>query len=498
MWVCAFAGALMQQGLRHGGSGGQGQADALLLEQNGFLARDQGRIQLGFGKRIGAGHPAQKLHIGGQADDVGLCQSLVQPRQRLFARVTVHDELGHHGVVEGADDITLPHAGIDPHSAAFKCHALGQAVHMQCARGGQEVVVGVFGADARLDGVAGDLQLVLQARQWFARGHTQLPLDQVLAGNGFGNGVLDLQARVHFHEEEFHLLGVRVAAGLLDDEFHRACAHVLHRTRCGHRRLAHARAQLGCHAGRRGFFQHLLVAALHRAIALEKVHVVALGVAKHLDFDVARALHIFFDQHGVVAKAVDGFALARCQRGGKVLGLVHGTHTLATAARTGLDEHRVANAVGLGLKQSAVLVGTVVARHQGHTGLFHELLGLGLEAHVLDGRRRRADEHQPGVRARLGKVFVLAQEAVTGVDGLGTGGFRRFDDALPAKVAVLGSATADVHGLVTHGDMLGVGVGVGTHGNGFHAHTTGGGRNAAGDFTAVGNQDFFKHMGSPR
>ena len=74
---------------------------------------------------------------------------------------------------------------------------------MERARGRQKVVVGVFGADARLDGVAGDLQLVLHARQRLARGHAQLPLDQVPAGNGFGDGVLDLQARVHFHEKNF-------------------------------------------------------------------------------------------------------------------------------------------------------------------------------------------------------------------------------------------------------------------------------------------------------
>jgi hypothetical protein len=32
------------------------------------------------------------------------------------------------------------------------------------------------------------------------------------------------------------------------------------------------------------------VAALHRTVALEQVHALALRVAKHLDFDVARAL----------------------------------------------------------------------------------------------------------------------------------------------------------------------------------------------------------------
>jgi hypothetical protein len=104
---------------------------------------------------------------------------------------------------------------------------------------------------------------------------------------------------------------------LLDDELHRAGAHVVHGTGRCHRGLAHLLAQLGRHAGCGGFFQHLLVAALHGTVALEQVHAVAMRVAKHLDLNVARALHVLFDQHRVVAKAVDGFALARCSAASK-------------------------------------------------------------------------------------------------------------------------------------------------------------------------------------
>jgi uracil-xanthine permease len=39
-------------------------------------------------------------------------------------------------------------------------------------------------------------------RQRLAGGHAQLPLDQVLAGDGLGHRVLDLQPGVHLHEEE--------------------------------------------------------------------------------------------------------------------------------------------------------------------------------------------------------------------------------------------------------------------------------------------------------
>jgi len=50
----------------------------------------------------------------------------------------------------------------------------------------------------------------------------------------------------------------------------------------------------------------------------------------------------------------------------------------------GLDEHRVADPVGLALQQRRVLVLALVARHQRHARLGHEALGFGLQAHRLD------------------------------------------------------------------------------------------------------------------
>ena len=59
--------------------------------------------------------------------------------------------------------------------------------------------------------------------------------------------------------------------------------------------------------GRGAFLQHFLMAALQRAIALAKMNGIALAVAEHLDFDVARLLQIFFDVDGVVAESGLGF-----------------------------------------------------------------------------------------------------------------------------------------------------------------------------------------------
>ena len=337
-------------------------------------------------------------------------------------------------------------------------------------------------------------QLVLTQRQRLATGHTQLPLHQVEPGDGFGHRMLHLQAGVHLHEIKLHGLGL-VVARLLDDELHRARTHIVHRLGRRHCRCAHLRAQGLGHARRRGFFQHFLVTTLHRTIALEQVDAVAVRVAKHLDLDVARALHIFFNQHRVAAKAVHGLALATGQGVGKICRLLHRPHALAAAACAGLDQHGVANAIGLALQQGRVLVGPVVAGHQGHTGFFHQLFRFGFQAHGLDGRRRWPNEHQPRRRTGFGKVRVLAQKAIARVHRLCARVLCDLQDALPAQVAVLGCAAADVHRLVTGQHVFGVRVGVGIHRHGLDAQAARSGGHTAGNFATVGDENFLKHAG---
>ena len=126
--------------------------------------------------------------------------------------------------------------------------------------------------------------------------------------------MLNLQAGVHLHEEEVHVdLACRLVVALLHNKFNGASAHIIHGACSGYCGLAHLFSERFGHARSRRFFQHFLVTALYRAIALHEVHAVALRIAKHLNFNVAWALHIFFDQHRLIAKTVLRFALARGQ-----------------------------------------------------------------------------------------------------------------------------------------------------------------------------------------
>jgi len=223
----------------------------------------------------------------------------------------------------------------------------------------------------------------------------------------------------------------------------------------------------------------------------------ALRVAEDLDLDVARAGDVTLDQHVVVTEAGLGFALARSQGLDEVFGTVDAPHALAATAGAGLDEHRVADARGLGRQEGGLVVVAVVAGHQRHAGLVHQRLGRALAAHGGNGAGRRADEHQALFGASLGEVLVLAQEAVARVDGLRAGGLGGVDDALPLQVAVAWRVAAHVHRLVAGTHVAGLRVGVGVDGHGAHAQAARGGGHTAGDFAAVGDQDLLEH-GSAR
>ena len=72
--------------------------------------------------------------------------------------------------------------------------------------------------------------------------------------------------------------------------------------------------------------------------------------------------------------------------------------------------------------------------------------------------------------------------------------YGRLQDTLPLQVAILGRTAAHMHGLVTHLHMFAVRICIGIHRNRLNTHALGGGGYAASNFTAVGYQDFVKHV----
>src|SRR5204863_334737 len=90
----------------------------------------------------------------------------------------------------------------------------------------------------------------------------------------------------------------------------------------------------------RRLFDHLLVTALDRALALAEVRVVAMLVADDLDLDVARLLAIPLHEHLGIAERGLRFGAPHGPRIEELLFLVDDLHAATTAAGARLQDHR--------------------------------------------------------------------------------------------------------------------------------------------------------------
>ncbi len=95
--------------------------------------------------------------------------------------------------------------------------------------------------------------------QLLTLGDADLQFDQIQTRNHFCHRMFDLQARIHFHEPEAVFFQLPRP---IHDKFHRPGPDIIHRLGGIDRRVRHGFAHLIGHAGRGGFFDDFLVAAL--------------------------------------------------------------------------------------------------------------------------------------------------------------------------------------------------------------------------------------------
>src|SRR5690606_6098546 len=196
-----------------------------------------------------------------------------------------------------------------------------------------------------------------------------------------------------------------VEAAVLVQELERARAAVADADAGLGADLADLGALLGGDARRRRFLDHLLVAALHRAVALAQVDGVALAIGQHLDLHVARILQVLLHVDLAVAEGGLGLGLGGLDGGlQRGLGVDH-AHAAAAAAAGGLDDHRVADLAGdPGVGDDVVAQRAAGAGHAGHARGLHRADRLHLVAHQADGVRLGPDEDEAGLLHALGEV----------------------------------------------------------------------------------------------
>ena len=242
-----------------------------------------------------------------------------------------------------------------------------------------------------------------------ALGNADLPTDDVDPGDLLGDGVLDLNPRIDL--DEIEPVGVGV-----DEELDRpgvlVAGHPADRQGGVADRLPHA----GVEVRRWGHLHHLLVAALHRAIALEQVHQPPVHVAEELDLDVPRVLDELLDKHLRAAEGGLALALGALEGHGELVLPADDPHPAAAAAVGRLDHHRPAELLGdlqrLGLARHRLRT----AGEDRHPGTLGEVAGGRFVAECLEELHAWADERDPRLQAGGSELGVFRKEPVARVD----------------------------------------------------------------------------------
>ena len=263
--------------------------------------------------------------------------------------------------------------------------------------------------------------------------------------------MFDLQAGVHFEEEELLPFGV-------EEKFHRPCRAIFCRLSEVDRRQDEVAAQRIRQAGCRSFLDDLLIAALERTVAFAQRHDVAFAITENLDLDMPGPRDIAFEEHARIAKT----ALALAYHAGKAvteLGLVRAdAHADAAAACGRLENDRIAD-VGSragGLVFPGQQAG---AGRQRHALFLGQSAGAVLETEGADMLGSRADEDDPCGLAGFGKFGILGEEPVARVDIARARLLRRGDDRRAIEVAFGCGGRPDAYRTVGQRHMQRIGIG---------------------------------------
>ena len=181
---------------------------------------------------------------------------------------------------------------------------------------------------------------------------------------------------------------------------------------------------------------------------------------KHLNLDVARALHQPLQVDRAVAERALGHGLGGADHIGELGRIVHLPHPDAAAAGRRLHQQREANVLGSILEAGRVVRSEPrAAGDDREPSVAGDGAGALLVAHGGDALCRRPDPDEAGVLHGLRKRRILGEETVARMDRIGAALSRGRDDLVGDEIALLGGRRPNRQRLVGLSDMPGVGIG---------------------------------------
>ena len=125
--------------------------------------------------------------------------------------------------------------------------------------------------------------------------------------------------------------------------------------------------------------------------------------------------------------------------------------------------------------------------------LLHDAARFLLQAHRADHLGLRADKGDAAGFAHFGEAGVLAEKAITGMDGGGVGNFGRADHGWNVEVAARTLGRADTNGLIGKAGMQRMAIRFRIDRDRRDAQVFAGANDPQRNFAAIGNQYFLKH-----
>ena len=247
---------------------------------------------------------------------------------RLLSGVAICDHFGNQGIIVGRDDTARIDMGVNPDTRPTGWMPRRDPTR---ARGEFERILCV---DPAFDGMATWTDIALTDAQAFPKRNADLLLNDVVTCNEFGDWVFNLYPCVHFNEVE---LSVFV------EEFEGAGTAVANLAASVRASGTDSIDQSTGDPGRWRFLDHLLVAALHRAVALAQMNRIAVLIRQHLDLDMAGVFEKFFEIDRRVRERRVGLLTGRINRIHKRGFRVDDAHAAAAAAARRFDDDRIAD-----------------------------------------------------------------------------------------------------------------------------------------------------------
>ena len=393
----------------------------------------------------------------------------------------VGDQFGEEGVEVWVGGVAGVAVAVGPDAGAG-----GRFVGGEHPSGGADLAVGLdsLHVDAGLDRVAarrGDIGLAeAEIDERLAGGDAQLRAHQIDADHFFGDGVLDLKARVGFDKREIALVVC------VDEELERGKAAIANGGGDADGGGGEARSGLGAEERAGRPFDDFLVAALEAALALAEMGD-GVAVADDLHLDVPGAGEQAFDDDCRVAKGRGGFGLAAGVCLFDLIGVGHDAHAASTAAGDGLDHHRAAvERFEKGARFAEADGGGAASQH-GHAELFSEGARARFVAEELERLDGGADECDAFFDAAAGEFRAFGEETVAGVERVAGGRFGGGDDGFDVEIGARANGVERVR-LVSAAHVQRGGVVLGVDGDGGDAQFARGAHDSDRDFAAVGDQ----------